>query len=255
MTAVLASEWLKLRSVRSTHWTAAAVAGFTLLCCAWSFMVADIYDGRAAAERAAMRAAPAEHPLTLALPLCAALLGVLAVTAEHATGMIRTSLAAVPDRSTLLAAKAGAVAAAALAVSVPSVGAAFLLGRLIVGDRAIPEFQTPVADELPWLAALCLQAVVLALVGLGLGAVTRSTAGAVTAVSVLLFVLPVAAETLPPAPWNERLSAVLPAGLPAAIGGRAEPALLPPAAAVAVLAAYAVVALAAGAAVLARRDV
>ncbi|MGK5552404.1 ABC transporter permease [Actinomadura kijaniata] len=258
MIPLLSAEWLKLRSVRSTWLNVAAVVVLLALCGLWSFAVAGIWDGRPPAERVRMRAAPPEYPMSLALPLCTGVLGVLAITAEHATGMIRTSLAAVPRRGRLLAAKAGVVAAAALAVGLVAFTAAALLGRLIVGGRGVPEFHRPVGEEVPWIASLCLLVVVSALVGLGLGTVLRSTAGGVAAVTALLFVLPTLVTTVAPDPWNERIGRLLPTSLFAQLAGRTGTLLddpLPPAAAGALLVGYAAAALAAGALVLARRDV
>lgn len=253
MTDVLFAEWLKLRSARSTQWILATVAGFVTLCAVWSFYIARYWDGLSPERQAKLQAAPAEHPLVLTLPLCMAVLGVLSITSEYATGMIRSSLAAVPRRGVLLLSKAVAVGGAASATGLLSVGVAFALGRLIVGDRAIADFRTPVSDELPWLLSLGLSAVVVALVGLGLGAAVRSTAGAVTGLCVLLFVLPGLAPLLP-TPWDERFAAILPSSLAEQIAGDAADPVLGPVPALMILLAYAVIALIAGLIVLVRRD-
>ncbi|GAA1530964.1 ABC transporter permease subunit [Actinomadura kijaniata] len=258
MIPLLSAEWLKLRSVRSTWLNAVAVAVLLALCGLWSFAVAEIWDGRSPAERATMRAAPPEYPMALALPLCAGVLGVLAVTAEHATGMIRASVAAVPRRGRLLAAKAGVVAAVSLAVGLVAFTAAALLGRLVVGGRGVVEFHRSVGEEAPWIASLCLLVVVSALVGLGLGAALRSTAGGVTAVAALLFVLPTLVATVAPDPWDGRIDRLLPTSLFAQVAGRTGTLLkdpLPPAVAGVLLVGYAAAALAAGVLVLTRRDV
>ncbi|MEW2357068.1 ABC transporter permease [Spirillospora sp. NPDC029432] len=253
----LAAEWHKLRSVKSTAWTLAALAGSVLLCFLWSWFVARHWDGRPPGERASMRAAPAEQPLVLALPVCAAVLGALAITSEYATGMIRTSMATVPARPRLFAAKAVVVAGVVLPAGLASVTAAVTVGRAIVGGRAVPSFAEPVTGQVPHLLGLAVWAAVIALVGYGAGAVLRSTAGAITAVVVLLMVLPPLADLLP-GPWDARAGSVLLtrlpdqiAAAPAAPGG-AE--LLSPTGAVAVLLLYAAVALAAGAFSFVRRD-
>ncbi|MFG2006042.1 ABC transporter permease [Spirillospora sp. NPDC048911] len=253
MTDVLFAEWLKLRSARSTQWVLATVAGFVVLCAVWSFYIANYWDGLSPQRQGELQAAPAEYPLVLTLPLCMAVLGVLAITSEYATGLIRSSLAAVPRRGVLFAGKAVAVGAVASTTGLLSLGVAFALGRLIVGDRAIADFRTPVSDELPWLLSLALSAVVIALVGLGLGTAMRSTAGAVTSLCVLIFVLPGLAQLLP-SPWNERFAAILPSNLTKQIAGNIDDAVLGPVPALVVLLAYAVIALAAGLVVLVRRD-
>jgi hypothetical protein len=239
---VFASEWLKLRSVRSTLHTLGVVVVFVLLCGLWSWFAASYWDGLSPERRATAMAAPAVQPLVLALPVCAAVLGGLAVTSEYATGMIRTSLAAVPRRGLLFAAKAAVVGAVTLVTSLVCLSVALALGRLIVGDRPIPTFEPSVGEQAPHFLALSATTAVIALVACGTGAVLRSTAGTLTM----------------PAPWGERFTSVLPLMLPfqivAAPGSSNDPEVLSPVAAAAVLALYAAVALAMGALSFLRRD-
>jgi ABC-type transport system involved in multi-copper enzyme maturation permease subunit len=254
----IAAEWMKLRSVRSTLCTLGVVAGFVLLCGLWSWYAARYWDGLAPERRATARAAPAEQPLVLALPICAAVLGALSVTSEYATGMIRTSLAAVPGRGALFAAKAVVAGAVALVAALVSLTVAVALGWWIVGDRPIPSFEGTVTGQVPHLLALAAWAGVIALVGCGLGAVLRSTAGTITVLVGVLLVLPMFAGFLPGTSWGEVVSSVLPLSLPDQIaappGITGDPGVLSPAGAIAVLAAYAVAALALGAFSFVRRD-
>jgi hypothetical protein len=255
VTDALASEWLKLRSVRSTWYVLGVVAVTVPLAAFLAKQGVDAWDGLPPARRAGFQGQAMEQALLPLVQLCMAVLAVLAITSEYATGMIRTSVTAVPRRSALLAAKAAVVAAISLAAGQVAVGAMFLACRAIVGDRPIPPgYTTGVSDEIPLVLASGLSVAVIALVALGLGTVMRSTAGAIVAVCVLLFVSPLAANLLA-APWNDRIASVLPSGLaaqlvdhPTAVGG------LPPLGALAVLLAYVIVALGAGAVVLARRD-
>jgi hypothetical protein len=254
---VLASEWLKLRSVRSTTWTLGAVAAFVLLSVLWSWYVASYWDGLTPERRAVVQAAPAEQPLVLALPVCAAVLGALAITAEYATGTIRGSLAAVPRRTALYAAKAVLVGAVTLVTALVCVTLAVAAGQVIVGDRKVPSFEAPVSGQVPHLLALAASAAVIALVAYGLGAALRSTAATITAAVGLLMVLPSIANLLP-APWDERVRSLLPSNLAdqiaAAPGSSGPLGSLSPAGAMAVLAAYAITALAVGATAFVRRD-
>jgi ABC-2 type transport system permease protein len=115
------------------------------------------------------------------------------------------------------------------------------------------------ADDLPLLLASGLSAAVLALVGLGLGTVTRSTAGGIVSVVAVLFVLPAVANYLPD-PWNTRVSSLLPTSLVSQLAGerlstRLGDGVLPPAAALVVLLGYAVIAVTAGVVAIRRRDV
>ena len=187
-----------------------------------------------------------------------AVLGVLAITAEYATGMIRTSLTDVPRRSRLLAAKAVTVGAVAGAVGLGSLTAAFLAGRAIVGDRSIDFATAPVTEHLPLLLASGLSVPVVALVALGLGTILRSTAGAIGAVVGLLCVVPAVPRQMPD-PWRDRVASVLLPNLTTELAGAANPTTafhgaLPPLGALAVLAAYVVITLGSATILINRRD-
>jgi ABC-2 type transport system permease protein len=259
-----ASEWLKLRSARSTWYILAAVAAFVVLLAGFTFYVGSLWDGLPSEGQATLRAAQPERIILMPVQICMAVLGVLAFTSEYATGMIRTSFTALPRRITVPAAKAAVVAAFALVVGQVSVFGTFLVGRAIIGDRPIQNFAAPLSEELPKMLATGLSVVVLALIGLGLGAVLRSTAGAITSVVVVLFIVPRFAISLPD-PWNARIGSVLLEDLtnqlagevPVAVGlGKAGAGIgLSPPAALAVMILYVVVALGSAALVLSRRDV
>ena len=184
----LASEWLKLRSVRSTWYILAAVAAFVVLLAGFAFYVGSLWDGLPPERRVTLRAAQPEQIILLPVQICMAVLGVLAFTSEYATGMIRSTFTALPHRIVVTAAKAAVVAAVALVVGQVSVLGTFLIGRAIIGDRPIRGFTAPLSEELPKMLATGMSVVGLALIGLGLGAVLRSTAGAVVSVVLLLFV-------------------------------------------------------------------
>lgn len=258
MTGILSSEWLKLRSVRSTRYALGAAALMVVLGVAWTYYVGTIWEGRDPAARAVFRAAAPEEGFLPLLQISLAVLGVLAITSEYATGMIRTSLAAVPGRGRLLLAKAGVVAATTLVAAWAILLATYALSRLIAGERTMGFNSGSLAGDLPILLASGLSATVLALAWLGLGAVTRSTAVGVVSVVVLLFVMPGVVNYLPP-PWNTRISSLLlPSLVPQIAGERISSRLgdgvLPPAVALLVLLGYAAVAVAVGAVAISRRD-
>lgn len=254
---VVLAEWDKLRTVRSTGAVLGVVAGFTLLSWVWSWYVARYWDGLAAAQRETTAVAPPGQPLAVSLPVCAVVLGALAVTSEYSSGMIRTTLAAMPRRVTVFLAKAGVAAAAMCAAALVALAAASAAGRVIVGDRPVAAFQAPAAEVAVHLLWLGLTTAAITLISVGLGAVMRSTAAAVTSGMGMLFVLPALARLLP-SPWDERIWSMLPGNLSNQIAGppgsSGDHGVLPPAVAAAVLAAYAVAALGAGGYVFARRD-
>ncbi|MEU8346379.1 ABC transporter permease [Spirillospora sp. NPDC048832] len=253
----IAAEWYKLRTVRSTAAVLGTVAAFVLLCALWSWYVARYWDGLSPARRATARAAPAEQPLVLALPVCAVVLGALTLTSEYSSGMIRTTLAAMPRRSGTFLAKAIVAAALMAAAAGAALAAGTVAGAVIVGDRAVPTFQGRTAEVAAHLLWVGLETAAITLVAFGLGAVLRSTAATITGGMAVLFVLPPLVRLLP-APWDERIWSALPGGLAnqiaAAPGSSGDTGVLSPPAAVALLAAYVAAALGAGAYAFTRRD-
>ncbi|TYK42796.1 ABC transporter permease [Actinomadura decatromicini] len=254
----VAAEWWKLRSVRSTYWVLTATALTLGLVLLLSVQVAHAWDGLSAADRARFELRPLQETGGWAAGPGVGVLGVLAITPEYRTGMIRTTFTAVPPRGVLLAAKAVVVGTVAL-VAGEAVTVGSLAGtRLVVGDRRFADQGASLAHELPGFAVVGATPAVYALLGLALGALLRSAAGSIVSLVFAWHVLPLLVYHLP-GPWNERLGSVMIGGLPARIAGRdAEDSiygdLLPPGAAAALLAAYAVVPLVLAAAVLRRRD-
>ncbi|TMR14301.1 ABC transporter permease [Nonomuraea turkmeniaca] len=253
MKAVFSSEWLKLRSVTSTYHTIGTAALMVALGAAWTFYVSGLAD-----ERGSLRAAAPEEGFLPLVQISLAVLGVLAITNEYATGMIRTSLITVPKRGTLLLAKAGIVGLTTFVAANAILLVTYSASRLIASDRHLGFNGTSFADDLPKLLASALSVTALALVGLGLGAAICSTAGAIVSVVALLFVLPGVVNYLPP-PWNTRVATLLLPNLVPQIADerlstRLGDGFLPPWAALAVLIAYPIVTLTIGYFLLRRRD-
>lgn len=246
----IAFEWMKLRTVRSTYIALVVAAVAVAAGAAWAWNVANIYDGRPADDKISM-AAGAEYLVIQILPICFGVLGVLTITSEHATGLINTTLIAVPRRLVVLGSKIFTVAATAFVVSLLCTLGALLAGRGLVGDRPIAGYTGALTDQLPLILAYAALVAVTAVVGLGLGSILRSTAAAVVALTTLLFVLPGLASLLP-APWSDRVNAFLLPSLPEELSGTG--GVLEPIAAAGVLAAYAIVTITIGALGLTRRD-
>jgi hypothetical protein len=142
-------------------------------------------------------------------------LGVLAITSEYATGMIRSTLAATPARRLVLAAKGVALAAPALVVSTIACVVAFLTGQAIFAAKGIGVSITA-PGELRAVIGGGLYLAVMALFALGLGAVFRRTAGAMTAFIGLVLVAPVIVGAFPK-PWGPDIEKYLPANAGQAI--------------------------------------
>ncbi|GAA2412824.1 ABC transporter permease [Actinomadura vinacea] len=255
---VVAAEWLKLRTVRSTHIVFGTALVIMLLGVLLAWQATVIWDGLTPERRARFVLSEPAGVVCWAGGLCLGVWGVLAVTSEYRTGMIRTTLTAVPGRSAVLAAKAGVVGTAALAAGLVMTLVTFFATRLFIGDRPIPDYRTAVVSELPELLARASMLPVYALLGLGLAVLLRSTAGAIVGLTMPWYLLPIFTGFLPET-WGKRISAFLPDSLPEQIAGGDNATsifgtFLPPAVAVAVAVAYAALPLWAGAFVLNRRD-
>jgi ABC-2 type transport system permease protein len=194
---VLRSEWTKLRTVRSTYWTLVAAAvsmiGLSLIVCA-------VFAAQNAKLSAKTRAS--FNPVTSSLAgiflaeLAIAVLGVLVITSEYGSGMIRATFSAVPQRLTVLGAKAAVFAGVTLVVTTAGAFIAFFAGQAILSTNGLGVgLGSPGA--LRTVIGTGLYLAVLGLLALGLGTIIRKTAGAITAVFGILFVLPALASLLP----------------------------------------------------------
>ncbi|MFB9236527.1 ABC transporter permease subunit [Plantactinospora siamensis] len=177
-------EWIKLRSVRSTWWLTAATV------VAMGATGVGVGVGYRSHTPVATTAQILNNSLSGAIlgQLLLGALGALTVTGEYATGMIRSTLAAVPRRRTVLAAKAAVCAGLALGVGLAASFAGYLGGQLAIAGTAIPT--APLADPAN-LRAVLLTGVYLAataLIGVGVGTVVRHSGGAIGILFGLIFV-------------------------------------------------------------------
>jgi ABC-2 type transport system permease protein len=191
---LLASEWTKIRSVRSTYLTMLAAAGIAV---AGGVVSAD---GRGAQWATMTTTQRAEFdPVSLSFDgftfaqLAFGVLGVMAITSEYATGTIRTTFAAVPRRRAVLAAKCLVVGTLSLIL-----GEALSFGTFLLAQAAMSRHRPGVSLQDPHVLRAVTAAggylCVLALLGLGIGAVLRHSAAAITVVFALVFLTPLLAE-------------------------------------------------------------
>jgi ABC-2 type transport system permease protein len=198
MIEVLASEWTKVRSVRSTFWllviaAVTAVGGSAVV---------------AISERSSSTP-PTSDPVAsvflawLEYPILAVgILGVLSFTSENTTGQLRTTFAAVPQRLSVLSAKAGVTGIVALILGEALAFASFLLTEAILGGHHLATSLSH-PGVLGAILAAGFSVFAVAMLGLGLGAIIRSTAGAIAALPALIY-LPLVALSLPH-PWNDSI--------------------------------------------------
>jgi hypothetical protein len=256
--SVLTSEWLKVRSIRSTYLIIGLSLGAILLGLALAASAAGMYDSAPPEKRPSARIADLEEVLVIVPQLCMGILGTLAMTSEYVTGLIRTTLTLVPHRRRVLTAKATIVGAMGLIVGLATVFGTYAVSRWVLGDRFSGTYATAFLDKLPLLTATSLTVPAFALLGLGLGALLRSTAGAIAIMAALVYVVPMIIGNIPE-PWSERLGSLMIGGLPRQLTGDSNAnsvygSLLPPPAAAAVLAAYALLPLLTATWLLRRRD-
>jgi ABC-2 type transport system permease protein len=185
LTGVLRSEWTKLRSVRSTWWLLSATVILTVGVAV--FVSPGALSGRPAPYTFARNTEYGSLLSQLALLV----LGVLVFTGEYQSGLIRASVSVVPRRLLLLWGKLGAFGAVALALSLSSSVAAFMLGEL--AQRARPGhphvwFGDPQVTRIVIGAGLVLA--VTGIFGLALGAIIRNTAAGLSTIAAVFFVLP-----------------------------------------------------------------
>ena len=128
--------------------------------------------------------------------LIAAVLGALVISSEYSTGAIRSTLAAVPQRLKLLAAKAVVLVVIVVVVGTATSFAAFYLGQMFFARSDI-EAQLGDPNVLRALLGSGLYLGGCAMLGFAVGALLRSTPAAITTAVAALFVLPLLTNALP----------------------------------------------------------
>jgi ABC-2 type transport system permease protein len=257
VSAALRAEWTKLRTSPGTAWLLLAVVAATVA-----------VSAAAAATARCPAAGCGEDPGKISLTgvdlgqAAVAVVAVLAVSTEYSTGMIRTTLAAMPGRVTVLAAKAAVVSALILAAGALAAAGSLLTGWLILPGHGFTRahgFPPLTLADGPVLRATAGSVLYLALIGLlslGAAAAVRDSAVAIGAVLGLLYLAPVVAAVVTNATVQRHLlqAAPMTAGLAvqATTGLRSLP--LSPWQGLAVLAAWAAGALLAGGLLLRYRD-
>lgn len=198
----LRSEWVKLRTVRSTLWSLLLLGGISIL------FTSVLTSG--SSTEGGSPGHPGDNDIVLDSlagiwfgAIAAAVLAVLVITSEYSTRMIRTTFAANPRRRSVLGAKAAVVGSVVLALGLATSVACFQIGQWFLrGNGFDYEGGYPavtLADSEALRAVLGSGAFLglLSLFSLGVGAILRHTAGAITAVLAVLLAPVIALEFLP----------------------------------------------------------
>jgi ABC-2 type transport system permease protein len=231
LVGTIRSEFTKLRSVRSTYWTIAAlfIVSVGIAAIAGVAIASNIHNNPQ--NKAGMDATQASLIAFFEFgQLIIAVLGALTITSEYSTGMIRTSLTAMPRRGTVYAAKLIVFTTVTLIVSLITSFITFFVGQALMSGSGVsaslfhsvtipanamtsppaggPGSGPPVvtfsgADVispgtvLTAIIGTALFVTVVALIAFGLGSIIRHTAGAITSAIGLMFVVPIIVQILP----------------------------------------------------------
>jgi hypothetical protein len=196
---VLRSEWTKLTSLRSTIWTLLAAFVVTVgFGCMIPAITVNEWHSSTPQERAANFTEPVMTSLVGGYfsQIAVGVLGVLLITGEYSTGMIRTSLGAVPHRLPVLFAKAAVFGVASFVLSFVSILAAFFCGQAILHQVGLG---VSIGDPhvIRVLLGGAFFVTTIGLLGLALGTLIRSTGGSIAALLGLIFVVPIITGLLP----------------------------------------------------------
>jgi ABC-2 type transport system permease protein len=210
---LLKSEWIKLWSLRSTYW---CLAIMIVLSVGLSLLLSTVHGSATPVEQAqSVQQAQAVYIATAGTTfgeLVVAVLGVLVISGEYGTGMIRSSFAADPRRIPTLAAKALVLGATTFIAGLIAIyGAAAVAFPLMSSQKYYPDFGDPQL-QLALLGGAAYLAIV-SLIAFSLGAIIRATAGGIAAALGLILVVPIIASVLvrvTQAAWAENLSVLIP---------------------------------------------
>jgi ABC-2 type transport system permease protein len=204
---VLRSEWIKLRTLRSTIWSSLVLVVLAL----GTGLVISLNFVNGNTEVAGMSKQAQADLLVQGSTFDAyfgqfivAVVGVLIITGEYSTGMIRSTLAAVPNRMPVLAAKALVVFAATFVVEVVATIGAFFAMSVVFADRGISA-NLLASDVISPLLGAGLYLALVAVFALGVGTILRSSAGGIAIVVAILLGLPLGLQNIP-ADWVNDLA-------------------------------------------------
>ena len=252
---VLVSEFTKFRTVRSTLWTLlVAVVLMIGLSALFAAVTASQYHTFDAADRASF------NPVSISLGgmmfavVAFGVLGVLMISGEYSTGMIRSSLTAVPRRLPVLWGKLAVFAGVIFSVSLVASFISFFLGQALLNSHQLGVSITA-PGALRSVIGAALYVSVAGMIGVALGALFRNTAAGIATFAGIFFVIPPLTGLLP-ASISDHLTQYLPSYAGEAVWGgvRGVTNALSPWTGFALLCAYAVVLIAAAAVRLRRVD-
>ncbi|MCB7137089.1 ABC transporter permease subunit [Cellulosimicrobium marinum] len=262
---VLRSEWIKFRSLRSTWWTlgitVVVMVGFALM---FAGIIRSMDSAGMSAEEAGMGTADGVGIMVITIgysfaQLAVAVLGALTMTGEYSTGMIRSTLSAVPRRLPALAAKMVIMGVVTAITTALAVGISYLVTYPILsGEGMTVDFGS--SEDQRALVGVVLYLTTVALFSVAVGVLLRSSAGAIFTLVAVFFVLSMVltlVQGFSGADWVQTVLNLLPASAGEQVvlgGGMSSPDAIDPWPGYAVLAGWTAALTVAAALVLKRRD-
>ncbi len=235
---VLHSEWTKFRSLRSTVWTLlTAVVLLIGLGALFSAVTASQYHTFSAADKASFNPISTSLSGTFFAVVAFGVLGVLLMSGEYSTGMIRSSLTAVPRRLPVLWAKLAVFAGAIFSISLVASFISFYLGQALLSSHGV---SIAAPGALRAVIGAALEVTVAGMIGVALGTLFRNTAAGISTFTGVFLVLPPLANLLPSS-ISSHLAPYLPSNAGMVVWGGSVPHALSPWTGFALLCGYAVV--------------
>ena len=254
VSSVTKSEWIKFRSVRSTLMGIIVTVVLTIgLGALITSAVRGHWNQMDPIAKLTFDPVSASLGGTLFAQFAVGVIGTLFITSEYSSGSIRTTLAAVPQRSRMVIGKLLVLVASLLVVAEVVCVATFLLGQAIFSG-VVPTASLATSAVLRSVLFGGLYLTLLSVLGFALGLILRQSAASISTFASLLLILPIIVFLLPQS-WQSATSKFLPSTLGRAMMSTSAPADLFGAwAAAGILVIYVVVVLGVGVTLLVRRD-
>jgi ABC-2 type transport system permease protein len=257
MRPALHAEWTKIRTVAGPLWLLLGMIAATVALSAGTTSVMTCTSAGCGGDMTKLSLTGVELGQALA-----AILAVLVISGEYSSGMIRTTLTAMPHRATVFAAKAITLTGVVAAAGTTAVLGSLLAGRLILPRHGFTAARGHSALSLtdgPTLRATAgsiLYLTLIALLSLGIAAVVRDSATSIGVILGLLYLLPILSEVIGNPHWQRLLQQIGPMSAGLAIQATTDLHSLPlrPWAGLGVTAGWAAAALVAGNLLLRNRD-
>src|SRR6516164_2945712 len=215
---VLRSEFTKFRTLRSTMYTLLTALVLMIgLGALFSALTASQYHAYNAADRASFNPVTPSLSGVMFAVVAFGVLGVLVTSGEYSTGMIRSSLTAVPRRLPVLWGKLAVFAGVIFPVSLIASFISFFLGQVLLNSQHIG-VSIAASGALRSVIGAALYITVAGMIGVTLGALFRNTAAGIATFAAVFFVIPPLASLLPLS-VSSHLTPYLPSNAGAALWG------------------------------------